>query len=210
VRRVFLIGVGVAIVMQATGVNSIMYYGTQILTTSGFGRETALIANIANGVISVAATCAGIFLLGRVGRRPMFLAGFTGTTLSMLLIGLCSELLPVSELRAGLILCAMASFLCFMQGLIAPVSWVLLSELFPLGIRGFAVGFAGCVLWMVNFTIGLLFPSLVAGVGISATFFIFFALGLVSIAFVKRCLPETKGRSLEAIEADFRRKYATR
>lgn len=201
VCRVFFIGLGVAVVMQATGVNSIMYYGTQILTTSGFGQETALIANIANGVISVVATCVGIYALGRVGRRPMFLLGLSGTTLCLLLIGLFSNLLPVSALRAGLILSAMVCFLSFMQALIAPVSWVLLSELFPLRIRGFAAGVAGCMLWVVNFVIGLCFPSLVALAGISNTFFLFFGLGLVSIVFVARCLPETKGRSLEAIEA---------
>ncbi len=203
IRRVFFIGLGVAVVMQATGVNSIMYYGTQILTSSGFGRETALIANIANGVISVLATCVGIYALGKIGRRPMFILGLSGTTLSLLMIGLFSDWLPVSHLRAGLILSAMVCFLSFMQALIAPVSWVLLSELFPLRIRGFAAGVAGCTLWLVNFVIGLCFPSLVAHVGISNTFFLFAALGLVSITFITRCLPETRGRSLEAIEAWF-------
>jgi major inositol transporter-like SP family MFS transporter len=137
----------------------------------------------------------------------MFLLGLTGTTLSLLLIRLFSDLLPVSPLRAGLILSAMVCFLSFMQALIAPVSWVLLSELFPLRVRGFAAGVAGCTLWLVNFVIGLCFPSLVAHVGISNTFFLFFALGLVSITFVARCLPETRGRSLEAIEAHFRAQY---
>lgn len=201
VRRVLVIGIGVAVVMQATGVNSIMYYGTQILAGSGFGTSTALIANVVNGSVSVAATCAGMLLLGRMGRRPMLLIGLVGTTLSLLFIGLLSELLPVSELRAVLILSAMMGFLCFMQGLIAPVSWVLLAELFPLAIRGFATGIAGCTLWGVNFLIGLAFPTLVAHSGISTTFFLFFVLGLASIFFIKRCLPETKGRTLEEIEA---------
>jgi hypothetical protein len=155
VRRTFYIGLGVAFVMQATGVNSIMYFGTQILTASGFGRQTALIANIANGAISVAATCVGIYLPGKMGRRPMLLAGFMGTTLSLLLIGLVSAFLPVSELRAYLILSSMVCFLGFMQGLIAPVSWMLLSELFPIRVRGFAAGMAGSVLWTVNCVIGL-------------------------------------------------------
>ncbi|WP_321852583.1 sugar porter family MFS transporter [Burkholderia diffusa] len=207
VRHVFWVGIGIAIVMQATGVNSIMFYGTQILTNSGFGRETALIGNVANGVISVVATLVGIQVLGKIGRRPMFLLGLSGTTLSLLMIGLFSQFLPVSFLRACLILVAMACFLGFMQALIAPVCWVLLAELFPLHIRGFAVGVAGCVLWMVNFVLGLSFPSLVAYVGISSTFFVFFVIGMVSIAFIWRNLPETRGRSLEEIEAHFRSLY---
>ncbi|MFM0703541.1 sugar porter family MFS transporter [Paraburkholderia sediminicola] len=204
IRRIFLIGVGLAVVQQATGVNSIMYYGTQILAVSGFGKETALLANIANGVISIAATLLGIRLLGKIGRRPMLLTGLSGTTLSLLFIGLLSSLLGVSELRAYLVLAAMTLFLAFMQGFVAPVTWVMLSEIFPMRIRGFAIGFAGSVLWMVNFAIGLGFPSLVAYTGISTTFFVFFSFGLFAIAFVKWFLPETRGRSLEAIEAELR------
>lgn len=75
IRRIVFIGLGIAIVQQITGVNSIMYYGTEILRDAGFGTEAALIGNIANGVISVLATFVGIWLLGKVGRRPMLLTG---------------------------------------------------------------------------------------------------------------------------------------
>ena len=79
-RRIFMVGIGLAVIQQITGVNSIMYYGTQILAQSGFGREAALTANIANGIISVLATFAGIWLLGKVGRRKMLITGQVGTT----------------------------------------------------------------------------------------------------------------------------------
>lgn len=207
-RRAFLVGVGIAIAQQATGVNAIMYYGTQILTSSGFGTQTALIANVANGAISVAAVLIGIALLGRLGRRTMFLTGLSGTTLSLLAIGLCSVLMPYSAARAYLILSAMVVFLAFMQMFIGPVSWVMLAEIFPLKLRGFGFGFAGCVLWIVNFAISLVFPVFVAYAGVASTFFTFFVFGIGSLVFVAKCVPETRGRSLEEIEVTLRAKYA--
>lgn len=93
-RRLMFVGFGIAIVQQITGVNTIMYYGTQILTDAGFTADSALTANIANGVISVLATFVGIWLLGRVNRRPMLMTGQIGTTAALLLIGVFSSCCP--------------------------------------------------------------------------------------------------------------------
>lgn len=203
IRRLFFIGIGIAIVQQITGVNSIIYYGTQILTDAGFGQSTALIANIANGAISVAATFVGIWLLGRVPRRRMLLTGQIGTTSALLLIGVFSLILPAGAVRGLVVLALTVTFLAFQQGAISPVTWLMLAEIFPLRIRGFALGIAGFVLWMVNFAIGLAFPPLLTSVGISTTFFIFVGLALLAMLFVKRYLPETRGKSLEQLEAGF-------
>lgn len=206
-RRAFFVGIGIAVVQQATGVNSIMYYGTQILASSGFGTRTALIANVANGVISVCAVLIGMALLGKLARRTMFLTGLFGTTLSLFAIGLFSVLMPYSMARAYLILASMVAFLAFMQMFIAPVSWVMLAEIFPLKLRGFGFGCAACVLWIVNFALSLAFPVFVAYAGISSTFFVFVLLGVASLVFIAKCLPETRGRSLEEIEVTLRMKY---
>ncbi|MCQ8187186.1 sugar porter family MFS transporter [Streptomyces rugosispiralis] len=141
VRKLMFVGFGIAIVQQITGVNTIMYYGTQILTDAGFASDSALTANIANGVISVLATFVGIWLLGRVNRRPMLMTGQLGTTTALLLIG-------------------------------------------------------------------LVFPSLVSGIGISNTFFLFVVASLLSLTFVKLHVPETKGRTLEVLEAELRTRYS--
>jgi major inositol transporter-like SP family MFS transporter len=203
IRRVFLIGIGIAIVQQVTGINSIMYYGTQILAQAGFSRSGALTANILNGVISVAATFLGIWLLDLAGRRIMLLIGFAGTSSALLLVGLFATLMGPSTLRADLVLAAIALFLTFQQGFVSPTVWVLLSELFPLAIRGLAFGFASSMLWLANFVVAASFPSMVAGVGIASTFYIFVGLGVLSWFFVKRYVPETKGHSLEEIEEHF-------
>ncbi|OAH12317.1 sugar porter family MFS transporter [Streptomyces jeddahensis] len=208
VRKLMFVGFGIAIVQQITGVNTIMYYGTQILTDAGFTSDSALTANIANGVISVLATFVGIWLLGRVNRRPMLMTGQIGTTAALLLIGVFSLALPAGEGRAYAVLAMTVTFLAFQQGAISPVTWLMLSEIFPMRMRGFGMGVAAVVLWLTNFVIGLVFPSLVSGIGISNTFFLFVAAGVLSITFVKLFVPETKGRTLETLETELRARFS--
>ncbi|MEU0383467.1 sugar porter family MFS transporter [Streptomyces chartreusis] len=208
VRKLMFVGFGIAIVQQITGVNTIMYYGTQILTDAGFAADSALTANIANGVISVLATFVGIWLLGRVPRRPMLMTGQAGTTAALLLIGVFSLVLPSGDARAFAVLAMTVTFLAFQQGAISPVTWLMLSEIFPMRMRGFGMGIAAVVLWLTNFVIGLVFPSLVSGIGISNTFFLFVVAGLLSLTFVKLYVPETKGRTLETLEAELRTRFS--
>ncbi|MBU8788133.1 MULTISPECIES: sugar porter family MFS transporter [Bacillus] len=204
VRRIVFIGIGIAIVQQITGVNSIMYYGTEILKNSGFETKAALIGNIANGLISVLATFVGIWLLGKVGRRPMLLTGLIGTTSALLLIGIFSSLLQGSPALPFIVLALTVTFLAFQQGAISPVTWLMLSEIFPLRLRGLGMGVTVFCLWIANFFVGLGFPILLDQIGLSSTFYIFVGLGIVSITFVKRFLPETKGLTLEQLEQNFR------
>jgi len=204
VRRIVLIGIGIAIVQQITGVNSIMYYGTQILQESGLSTNSALIANIANGVISVLATFVGIWLLGKVGRRPMLITGLIGTTSALTLIGIVSNIFEGSSVLPFLVLSLSVTFLAFQQGAISPVTWLMLSEIFPLRLRGMGMGVTVFCLWITNFLVGFSFPILLNGVGLSATFFIFAFFGIAAITFVQKFLPETKGKSLEQLEQYFR------
>ncbi|MBC1356631.1 sugar porter family MFS transporter [Listeria booriae] len=204
VRRILFIGLGIAVVQQITGVNSIMYYGTEILRDAGFGTEAALIGNIANGVISVLATFVGIYLLGKVGRRPMLITGLIGTTSALLLIGILSMLLQGTEALPYVVLSLTVTFLAFQQGAISPVTWLMLSEIFPQRLRGIGMGTTVFCLWITNFLVGFSFPILLAHVGLSITFFMFAVLGVFAILFVKKYLPETKGHSLEQIEYYFR------
>ncbi len=203
-RRIVVVGLGLAVIQQITGVNSIMYYGTQILVVAGFGTQAALTANIANGVISVGATFVGIWLLGRVGRRPMLLVGQMGTTSALLAIGIVSLLVPEGTVRGFLVLSLTVTFLAFQQGAISPVTWLMLSEIFPMRLRGLGMGAAVFVLWMVNFAVSLSVPILMDAIGISSTFFVFVVLGIAAIVFARRYIPETRGRSLEELEQEFK------
>ncbi|AIF52705.1 sugar porter family MFS transporter [Pelosinus sp. UFO1] len=203
IRRIVFIGIGLSFAQQSTGVNSIMYYGTEILKDAGFSTEAALIGNIANGVISVLATFVGIWLLGKVGRRPMLLTGQVGTTLSLLLIAIFSLTMHGSPMLPYVVLSLTVTFLAFQQGAISPVVWLMLSEIFPLRLRGLGMGVSVFCLWVINFLIGLSFPVLLEKFGLSSTFFIFVAMGVFAITFVKIYVPETKDRTLEEVEHDF-------
>ncbi|MCY8106971.1 sugar porter family MFS transporter [Bacillus mojavensis] len=203
-RRLLLIGIGVAIVNQITGVNSIMYYGTQILQESGFGTKAALIANIGNGLISVIAVIIGIWLVGRVNRRPILMIGLSGTTTALLFIAVFSIVLDGSAALPYIVLSLTVLFLAFMQGCVGPVTWLVIAEIFPQRLRGLGTGISVFFLWILNFIIGFAFPIVLSSAGLSFTFFIFVALGILAIGFVYKFMPETKGRTLEELEEHFR------
>jgi major inositol transporter-like SP family MFS transporter len=159
--------------------------------------------NIAVGVTSVLTTVLGIWLLGYVGRRKMLIIGFSGVAGSQALLAIVF-MLPPSDAVSYIILAAMMLFVAFVQCFIGTCVWLLLSEIFPLAIRGFAMGIAVFALWTVNAGISFAFPIINESLGSTGTFGLFVVINLISLGFVSKFVPETKGRSLEELEADFR------
>lgn len=198
-RRLLWIGAGLAAVQQATGINTVNYYGTEILADSGLGDQAALVSTIAIGVTSVTMTVLGIWLLGFVSRRKMLLIGFIGVVASQAVLALVF-LLPQSTVRSYTILAAMMVFVAFVQCFIGTGIWLMLSEIFPLAIRGFAMGLSVFVLWTVNGAISWLFPQVADALGSTPTFLLFAAVNVVSVFFIFRVAPETRGHSLESLE----------
>jgi len=204
--KLLLIGIGIAVINQTSGVNTIMYYAPTMLKATGMSTNAALFATIANGVVSVTMVCVGIWLLGKMGRRTMTLIGQFGCTFSLLFIAAVSFFMPetvngqVDVLRGYLVLLGMLMFLCFQQGFRSPATWLLLSEIFPTRLRGMFMGSAIFAMWIANFLISLAFPMLLASVGLSGAFLIFALIGIISGIFVIKCIPETRNRSLEQIE----------
>lgn len=206
-RRLLLIGIGLAIVQQVTGVNAMMYYGTQILTTSGFSQKVALMANTMIGLTAVIAVLTCIRLMKRVNRVSLLITGLTGTTLSLLFIALATKFLSNDPSLPYVVLLLIIIFQAFMQGTLGPVVWLVLSEIYPLSVRGLGMGMAVFCLWAINCVIGLFFPILLDMIGLGSTFLIFVGLGILSIIFVKTSVPETKDKSLEELELSFRHHY---
>ncbi|UOQ59290.1 sugar porter family MFS transporter [Leucobacter rhizosphaerae] len=202
-RKILLIGMGVGIAQQLTGINSIMYFGQTVLVESGFDESAALIANIAPGVIAVVGAIIALAMMDRFDRRKTFITGFTLTTVSHLLIGVSSMLLPVGNpIRPYVILVLVVVFVGSMQTFLNVAVWVYLSEIFPLHMRGLGMGVSVFMLWISNGFLSLYFLSLVEAVGITGTFFLFAAVGVIALLFVWRWVPETRGRTLEALEED--------
>ncbi|WP_269453594.1 sugar porter family MFS transporter [Pseudoclavibacter sp. 13-3] len=204
VRRLVLIGAGLGMVSQLTGVNSVMYFAPSILATSGLGTQAALTATIATGVISVLATLVGIRVLRRLGRRPIMITGLIGVASSHLLLGLAFAL-PVGPAQPWLVLTLMLVLLCFVQAMVSVVFWLMTAELFPLRVRGMAAGVAVCVQWVTNGVVALLFPVAFAHLG-GDVYFVFAAVNVLSAWFVWRALPETRGLALEEVEGMLRRR----
>ncbi|NHI16281.1 sugar porter family MFS transporter [Microbacterium excoecariae] len=199
--RILLVGVGLGIAQQLTGINSVMYYGNVILTESGFEQNAALIANIAPGVIAVVGGVIALYLMDRVDRRKTIITGFTLTTISHVLIGVASMVLPEdSAARPFVILALVVIFVGSMQTFLNIAVWVYIAEVFPLHMRGVGTGVSIFMLWITNGFLSLYFPSMVEGMGITGTFFLFAGVGVVALIFVITQLPETRGRTLEQLE----------
>ena len=207
VLRLVIIGVGLGIAQQLTGINSVMYYGTQLLTDAGFSADAAIIANTFNGLFSVLGVTVGIMLINKLPRRVMLLGGFTLTSTFHLLIGLSAVFLPDGQFKAYAILVFVVLFVFSMQGTLGPLVWLMLAEIFPLKIRSFAMGICVFALWMANPAVAQFFPSVVAGMGIANTFFMFAGLGVLALIFIYFMVPETRNKTLEDLEEEFRTKY---
>ncbi|WP_226346842.1 sugar porter family MFS transporter [Agilicoccus flavus] len=204
VRRLIVIGCGLAAAQQVTGINSIMYYGTQLLTEAGFTARAAIIANVANGVLAVVGTAICLFVvIDRVARRKLIIFGFVATTTIHGLITVVATVMPAGTTRAYVILVLCVTFVFFMQCCLNAPVWVALSELFPLRLRGIGMGLSILCMWLVNAALTFAFPVVVGVAGLQGMFGIFFVVGLVAIVFLWKMLPNTSGRSLEELEESF-------
>ncbi|WP_404312438.1 sugar porter family MFS transporter [Agrococcus terreus] len=202
-RRILVAGIGVAVAQQLTGINAIMYYGQSVLVESGFSEQAALIANVAPGIIAVVGGLVALAMMDRVDRRTTLILGFSLTTACHVLIGIASAVLaPGDPARPFVILALVVLFVGAMQTFLNVATWVYLSEVFPLRMRGLGIGVAVLLHWLVNGSLALAFPSLLAAIGMSGTFWLFACVGALALAFIVRRVPETRGRTLEGLEAE--------
>ena len=199
ILKLLLIGVGLGFTAQFTGVNAFMYYTPIILKNTGMGTNAALTATIGNGIVSVIATLLGIWAIGRYGRRHLLMTGLVIVVLMQAALGCVLQFMPQNLTQSYTALACILVFLLFMQMCISPVYWLLMSELFPMQVRGLLTGTAVSMQWLFNATVAFLFPIAVDTIG-NPTFFVFAAINIGSLIFVFTCLPETKGKSLEQIE----------
>ncbi|MGH3088361.1 MAG: sugar porter family MFS transporter [Rubrobacteraceae bacterium] len=210
IRRLIFIGIGVGICQQVTGINSIMYYGTQLLEDSGFSADSAIIANTFNGLFSVLGITVGIMMINKINRRAMMLGGYALIVTFHLLIGLSAKFIPDdAAFKPYMIMIFVICFVFSMQATLGPLGWLILAEIFPLKIRTFAMGVCVFVLWLANAGVAFGFPPVVAALGIAPTFFIFAGFGVIAMIFIATCVPETRGKTLEEFEEEFSAKHAT-
>jgi SP family galactose:H+ symporter-like MFS transporter len=203
-RPAMIVGIGLALFQQVTGINTVIYYAPTIFQTAGFeSASVAILATTGVGVINVLMTVVALLLLDRVGRRPLLLIGMAGMVVSLTVLGtafLFPHLYALKWLSAGSLMLYVGSFAV---GL-GPVFWLLISEIYPVKIRGLAMSIATVANWAANLLVALTFLTLVQVLGRPQTFWLYGLVGIGAWIFAYTLVPETKGRSLEDIEAHWR------
>ena len=214
VRPALLVATGLAVFQQLVGINTIIYYAPTTLTNVGFAKTSAIYANLIIGVINVGMTVIAIKIIDRVGRKPMLFAGVAGMVTSLLVLGISLSALPTphhpGDPAAIITLVCLATFIASFAATWGPVVWVMIPEVLPLSVRGTAMGVAVFGNWAANFAVSQTFPPLLKALGPGTVFIGYAVLGVIAGLFVKAFVTETKGHSLEEIEADLQRRAGRR
>jgi SP family galactose:H+ symporter-like MFS transporter len=203
VRGSLFIAVGFMLLVPATGINAVLYYGPQIFSLAGISSDkSAIFATFLVAITNVLATVIALVLVDRAGRKPLLFAGLGGMTVALLMLAVCFHNQAALGHSLGLIAtsCLMFFITCYAFSL-GPIAWILVSEVFPLRLRGRGVAAATLSFGTSNFIVSLTFLSLLKAAGTSLTFIIYGAFCILTLIFVRYVIPETKGRELESISA---------
>ncbi|WP_235503710.1 sugar porter family MFS transporter [Curtobacterium sp. S6] len=205
IRRILFIGIGMAIINQISGINVVQYYGVTILTDAGFVGNTAFVVNLLIGLAGVIGVGVALAIVPHVRRKMMLSVGLTGTIVMLSILALSSMLIDNDvAAKRWIVLASIVIFVGISQCAIGTMTWLYMSEIYPLPVRGIAMGVSTGVQWSVNFLVALFFPLLSAAIGFGATIGIFVVLQIIALTWVRIKVPETKDKSLEMIEEEFR------
>lgn len=199
-RTALVVGMGLAIFQQFVGINTIIYYAPTIFGYAGFASASgAILATSVVGVVNVLSTLVVIFLVDRVGRRPLLFVGLVGMIVTLIAIGLIFALGPTHV--GFLILAALILYIISFAISLGPVYWLMSSEIFPNRLRGRGASFSATANWTANLLVSITFLSLIGALGKPFTFWLYAVLAIAAFIFCWRLVPETKGKRLEQIEA---------
>jgi sugar porter (SP) family MFS transporter len=196
VLRILAIGVFLAVLQQWSGINVIFNYAQEIYQSAGYGLSDVLFNIVITGAINLIFTLVAFGFVDRIGRRPLMLFGCAGIGLSHLLIGIAYR---AHVGGMPLLIFTLAAIGCYAMSL-APVTWVLIAEIFPNRIRGVGVSISVSALWIASFILTFTFPLILKAVGSAGAFWLYAVVCFIGFAFIWARVPETKGRTLEQIE----------
>ena len=210
-RKPLMVGIGLAVFQQITGINAIIYYANQIFASAGFDTEASrtTVTTWAIGGVNVLATVIAIAFIDRIGRRKLLLAGLLGMGISLAVVGGAFRYIAATAPQAAAgptaagvitVIALVAFIICFFAFSLGPVTWTVINEIFPAHIRGRGVALATAVNWGSAFLVSQGFLSLVESVGNSITFWLFAVFCVLGWIWVYYSVPETKGQTLEEIQ----------
>lgn len=206
-RPALIITVGIFFFQQFSGVNTIIYYSPIIFKMAGIVSNTeSIIPSIIIGGVNVLACSVSIALLDKVGRRKLYMIGICGMIPSLALLGACFYF--KDALGASLPVFAVLSIVCYIIFIaisLAPLGWLLISEVFPLNVRGVGMSIGSLSHWGFNAIIAFTFLKLVNSIGIASTFWLYAGVCIAGLIWGLYYIPETKGKSLEDIERHWRK-----
>jgi sugar porter (SP) family MFS transporter len=201
-RPLLVVGLGIQFLGQLTGVNAVIYYAPTILHNGGLGASASILATTGVGAVNLIMTIVGMNLIDRIGRRALLFWGLSFMTPALVVLGL---ILGAGELHGAGVVIAIVCLLVYIAAVAVSVDtivFVIPSEIYPLRIRGKAMGMTLVTNWGMNFVVTLAFLPVMAAIGSLAIFLIFAALCLILLLFTRFVIPETKGRSLEELEEE--------
>ncbi|HZO05468.1 MAG TPA: sugar porter family MFS transporter [Solirubrobacterales bacterium] len=204
VKAALVVGVGLAILQQVTGINTVIYYAPTIVEFTGVDSSAgSILAAVGVGVINVLATIVALRLLDKAGRRTMLMIGVTGMTVSLFTLGLAFTGNDSSTLTSVVAIGSLMAFVASFAISLGPIFWLLNAEIYPLSVRSKAAGIGTMANWTFNFIVSLTFLLLIEALGRSGAFWFYAAVGGLTLIFCWKLVPETKGKHLEDIQAEF-------
>ena len=204
-RKAIIIGVALAVLQQITGINVFLYYAPEIFKKLGSGVDAALLQTVVIGAVNLLFTLGAIWSVDRWGRRPLMIVGAAGMGLCLVAMGIAAQ---IGSVAMWILIFVLGYIACFALS-VGPVTWVILSEIYPTRVRGRALSVATFSLWTANFIVSQTFPMmdenkwLIDNFNHAFPFYVYGAFCVVLVFLVIRYVPETKGRSLEDIEQEW-------
>ncbi|GCE28174.1 MFS transporter [Dictyobacter alpinus] len=195
-----LVGVALAVFQQFVGINTVIYYAPTIFQSAGFASaSSAILATSVVGVVNVLATIVALFLVDRSGRRTLLIIGTIGMIIGLVLLG---AIFAFGSSQAGILtLLALILYIVAFAISMGPVFWLMSAEIFPTNVRAAGASVCSFANWVANFIVSITFLSLIHAIGTSTTFWLYAVVGVIALIFCRRLVPETKGKTLEQIEA---------
>ena len=204
-RMPMIVGLGLAIFQQLTGINTVIYYAPSIFKFAGItAAGPAILAGAALTMVMWVFHVLAIFLLDRVGRRPLLLVGVAGQVVGLAILGAAFEFSQLASYKSDIAITGLVIYVaCFAFGL-GPIFWLLISEIYPLKVRGAAMSAVTVTNWALNLVVAVTFLTLVGVLGQGVTFWLYGVIAVGAWIFFYLQVPETKGKTLEQIEAHWR------